>query len=155
MKDHSKAASAVENNLNLLISDISILQEKLFNQQLRLHGEITLSRAQAQVLALLAPRDGLTQTEVLEQLSIEKSALASLMTNMENNGWITRRADSKDKRSKRVYLTDKIWQHSDTLSKVAEFSAQTALAGFSNKERQLLLEQLSTIRQQLKTALSK
>jgi DNA-binding MarR family transcriptional regulator len=155
MNDSKKAASAVENNLNLLISDISILQEKLFNQQLRLHGELSLTRAQAQVLALLAPRDGLTQTEIVEQLSIEKSALASLVTNMENNGWIARRPDSKDKRSKRVYLTNKIWQHSNTLAKVAEHSANTALKGFTGSQQHQLLHQLNTIRQQLKTALKK
>ncbi|ROS01160.1 DNA-binding MarR family transcriptional regulator [Sinobacterium caligoides] len=148
------ASEALKDNLNLLISDISILQEKLFNLHCRQLGGIQLTRAQAQLLALLATGDGLSQTQIVSQLSIEKSALASLLTNLESAGWIIRLSDNKDRRLKRVYLTDKLKQHQAGLSVVAQQSLDIALHNISQTDVEQLLATLMEVRANLDQALS-
>lgn len=64
---------------------------------------LTLSRARA--LVRLAENDGMTQSALAEALAIEQPSLVGLLDGLEKNGFVERRVDPEDRRSRRVYLT--------------------------------------------------
>jgi DNA-binding MarR family transcriptional regulator len=57
------------------------------------------------VLAFLSRRDGMTQTALAADLDLTKVAIGGLVDRMESAGFVERRADERDARARRVYLT--------------------------------------------------
>jgi MarR family transcriptional regulator for hemolysin len=49
--------------------------------------------------------DGLTQKELAERVGLDGSSLVRLLDILEGHGWVERRADPGDRRSKRIFLT--------------------------------------------------
>jgi MarR family transcriptional regulator for hemolysin len=64
---------------------------------------LTLSRARA--LMRLAEKDGVTQSELAETLGIEQPSLVGLIDGLEKAGFVERRVDPDDRRSRRIHLT--------------------------------------------------
>lgn len=64
---------------------------------------LTLSRARA--LMRIAEKEGLTQSELAEVLGIEQPSLVGLLDGLEKSGFVERRVDAEDRRSRRVHLT--------------------------------------------------
>ena len=58
-------------------------------------------------LLLIGSFEGLSQDELAAQMKIDKGAVAKTVKSMEQNGYILRRQDEKDRRRKGLYLTDK------------------------------------------------
>lgn len=145
----------VERNFGLLVHDVAILLEKHFNLLRRRLGREGLTRSQAHLLAVLAVRDGLTQTELGEHMSIEKAALGNLLDKLEHSGWIVRKPNPGDRRAKRVYLTAKIVEHAPQLEAMSVESHETALAGVGADERERLIDILLLTKRNLKRALEK
>jgi len=68
--------------------------------------QIGLHRAQAIVLCRLFVQDGLTQSEIAEQLGVQGATVTTMLQRMEEAGLVARRRDSDDNRLVRVYLTE-------------------------------------------------
>src|SRR6476619_4567894 len=68
--------------------------------------QIGLHRAQATLLCRLFDHDGMTQSEIAEQLSVQGATITNMLQRMEETGLVTRRRDRDDNRLVRVYLTD-------------------------------------------------
>jgi MarR family transcriptional regulator, transcriptional regulator for hemolysin len=56
------------------------------------------------LLHLSLAGDALRQAEIAERLGIEEPSLVTLLHRLENEGWITRRSSSHDRRCKMVFL---------------------------------------------------
>jgi MarR family transcriptional regulator, organic hydroperoxide resistance regulator len=69
-------------------------------------NRIAMHRAQAGLLCRLFARDGITQSEIAEQLSVQGATVTNILQRMEAAGLVTRRRDLDDNRLVRVYLTD-------------------------------------------------
>ena len=69
-------------------------------------NRIALHRAQAGLLCRLFANDGITQSEIAEQLAVQGATVTNLLQRMEESGLVTRRRDLDDNRLVRVYLTD-------------------------------------------------
>jgi MarR family transcriptional regulator, organic hydroperoxide resistance regulator len=67
--------------------------------------QIGMHRAQAVVLCRLYAHDGMTQSEMGDQLSVQGATVTNMLQRMEESGFITRRRDPEDNRLVRVYLT--------------------------------------------------
>jgi DNA-binding MarR family transcriptional regulator len=67
---------------------------------------IGMHRAQAKVLCRLYVQDGMTQSEIGEQLSVQGATVTNMLQRMEETGLITRRRDPDDNRLVRVYLSE-------------------------------------------------
>lgn len=61
----------------------------------------------AQVMICLNEENGLSQREISERTSKSKACIASIMTNMERKGLVTRTEDPEDRRGRLVYMTGK------------------------------------------------
>jgi DNA-binding MarR family transcriptional regulator len=85
-----------------LIHDISRLRRIVVDRALKPLG---ITRAQWWVLAFLSRRDGMTQTALAGDLDLTKVAVGGLLDRMETGGFVERRADERDARARRVFLT--------------------------------------------------
>jgi DNA-binding MarR family transcriptional regulator len=85
-----------------LIHDVSRLRRIVIDRALKPVG---ITRSQWWVLSFLGRRDGMTQTALAGDLDLTKVAVGGLLDRMESSGFIERRADQRDGRIKRVYLT--------------------------------------------------
>src|SRR5438067_10174244 len=68
--------------------------------------QIGMHRAQATLLCRLFDHDGMTQSEIAEQLSVQGATVTNMLQRMEEARLVTRRRDPEDNRLVRVYLTD-------------------------------------------------
>ena len=68
--------------------------------------QIAMHRAQAALLCQLYVHEGLTQSEIGEQLAVQGATITNIVQRMEEAGLVTRRRDLDDNRLVRVYLTD-------------------------------------------------
>lgn len=71
-----------------------------------LMDQITLHRSQAMVLCKLFIQDGMNQTEIAQQLSVQGATVTDMLQRMEEAGLVSRRRDLDDNRQVRVYLTE-------------------------------------------------
>ena len=100
--------NAVPKDLNtnlrfgFLVHDVSRLRRVVVDRALKPAG---ITRSQWWVLAFLSRRDGMTQTALADDLDLTKVAIGGLLDRMEGSGFVERRADQRDGRIKRVYLT--------------------------------------------------
>ena len=67
---------------------------------------IGMHRAQASLLCRLFVNNGLTQSEIAEQLSVQGATITNILQRMEEAGLVTRQRDNEDNRLVRVYLTE-------------------------------------------------
>ena len=69
-------------------------------------SELDLHLGQEMLLIRLWPRDGLTQSELADNLCISPATITKTLDRMSKAGLIERRTDSEDQRVSRVYLTN-------------------------------------------------
>src|SRR5579872_2985591 len=81
-----------------------VLEKALDTELLRTYG---LSGAQWKVIAVLAINDGLSQKELADFLSLDASSLVPIIDRLEQNQFVTRKPDPKDRRNNRIFLTKK------------------------------------------------
>lgn len=84
-----------------LLTEAARLLRKLLDRRLQ-HWA---SRAQWSVLAILANRDGMSQSQLADVLEIEKTTAGRLIDHLETNGWVERRPIPGDRRLWAVYLS--------------------------------------------------
>lgn len=67
--------------------------------------DVEMHRAQAMLMCTLFRADGLTQSEIAEELSVQGATITNMLQRMEEAGLVIRRRDEADNRLVRVYLT--------------------------------------------------
>ena len=98
------------------------------------HG---LSHFQAHLIGDLVERDGQTIKELAEHAFIKPSNFTPIVSTLEEQGFVERRRDEKDKRSFRLFLTEKGRTTSQQISQ--EFSS---LFGEGNSEAEELQQRV-------------
>ncbi len=71
-----------------------------------LAGRHDLTLSQYAVLESLMKRDGASQTELVEATGIDRSTLADVAKRLERRGFIRRRRSRRDRRVKKLHLTE-------------------------------------------------
>lgn len=93
---------------------------------------------QIPVLGLLACREGLSQKEIAEKLGIKPPTVNVSVRRLEKTGLLFRRADEKDQRISRNYLTEKGHQAKENGMRKIKENEKILLEGFSDAELCLL-----------------
>ena len=106
-----------------------------------LMDQITLHRSQATVLCKLFVKEGMTQSEIAQQLSIQGATMTDILQRMEEASLISRRRDPVDNRLVRVYLTDGGREKERFIMEQFLKLESAIFAGFTETER-ILLRQL-------------
>jgi len=98
-------------------------------------NRIALHRAQAGLLCRLFANDGITQSEIAEQLAVQGATVTNLLQRMEESGLVTRRRDPDDNRLVRVYLTDSGRQTERAITEQFIQLESTVFEGIGEAER--------------------
>jgi MarR family transcriptional regulator, transcriptional regulator for hemolysin len=139
-------------DLAFTINDVARLLRTYADQKAAQYG---MSRAKWAVLARLDRFEGLKQTELADMLDLQPISLTRLLDSLCANGLIERRADPEDRRAKRLFLTPAARPLLERLGDLAEELMGTALAGLDQRDSKALLAQLSTIKDNLRTAVAR
>src|SRR5204862_397702 len=85
-----------ELRLGFLIHDVSRLRRSAFDRCLK---PLNVTRSQWWVLAYLSREDGMTQSQLAEELDLGKVAVGGLIDRLEKSGLVRRDADATDRRT--------------------------------------------------------
>ncbi len=96
---------------------------------------------QNRILAVLVMQDGTTQKDLAYLLGIRPQSLTQALETLEENGFIERKQDEADHRSRRVHLTDKGRERAAKVAEDRKNYADDTLSMLSEEEK----EQLSVI----------
>ncbi len=86
------------------------------------------------VLSVLWETDGLQQAELADFVGKDRPNITRILDLLESNGFVRREADPKDRRVRRVFLTDQGRKMQDKLTPMAADFLQKALAGVSQAD---------------------
>lgn len=145
----SDQMSPSQPTLGFLLHDVARFLRKRFEQHARGLG---LTRSQWQVLAFLAPNEGIHQAGLADILDLEGITLARILDKLESCGLIERRAHPTDRRIWLLYLTDKAHPMLGQMRALGERTRAEALQGIPDAARELLMQSLATMRENLVSA---
>ena len=135
-----------EENIGLLIHDVARLLRVLYDRQM---ASIGLTRSQWWLLTYLFFKDGINQSELAILMDMEKAPLSRLLDRMEKKGWVIRKNESKDRRTKNIYLSESIKPLISSMrDKAAEYRRES-LSVLTDKERNKLKAILQILKQDL------
>ena len=101
------------------------------------------------VLSTLAVSDGTNQLELVRSTHLRPPTVSVILKRMEAEGLVERRSDEKDRRSIRVFLTDKGKElDKQNIGRIKALD-KTALSGLSDSEIVTLMSLLPKIRDNL------
>lgn len=95
----------ISNSLSMSVFLTSKSLERL--GELEMKKQLGLTPSQWKIILALNISDGFTQKELADKIYVDGSTLVPILDKMEQNGLIERRADSKDRRINRIFLTPK------------------------------------------------
>jgi len=114
---------------------------RLFEKGLaRRIAPLGLRPAQFMVLLELWREDGLTQRDLVERLDVEQATMANTLSRMERDGLVAREDDPRDKRVRRVRLTDAARALEGAATDAAAAQNDLALKRLTAPERQTLID---------------
>ena len=135
-----------EENIGLLIHDVARLLRVLYDRQM---ASIGLTRSQWWLLTYLFFKDGINQSELAILMDMEKAPLSRLLDRMEKKGWVIRKNESKDRRTKNIYLTESIKPLISSMREKAAEYRRESLSILTDKERNKLKAILQILKQDL------
>jgi DNA-binding MarR family transcriptional regulator len=139
---------AVRRAFGWLLHDVFRLFQRSWNRRLRGTGT-GLSPAQCRVLSTLYNADGLTQTELADEVEMEKAPLGRLLDRLDELGFVARRLDPSDRRVRRVYQTEKAMTLDVPMWGAARGMFDVALQSLTQEEVATLLSLLERLKRNL------
>lgn len=135
-----------ELRLGFLIHDTSRMRRSAFDRCLK---PLNVTRSQWWVLAYLSREDGMTQTQLAEELDLGKVAIGGLIDRLEKSGLVRRDADARDRRVNRVFLEPKSKQLIARMRKVSHKMNQAILAGLNDTQLETTAGTLDAMKRNL------
>lgn len=127
------------------MGDIHRLYSSSYYRDLKTKG-IELTQVQWRILSLLALHDGRTQSELAEIMLMEKAPFGVVLDKLEAKQMIERRPDTRDRRAKRIYITDRVEPLIPIMRGVSKNITETAMQTLSEEDQQQLTRILKVMR---------
>jgi len=140
----------MSDSLGFLISDVSRLMRRRFDERARLIG---VTRAQWRTLTTLSRNEGINQGGLADLLEVEPITLCRMIDRLEEAGLVERRRDPADRRAWLIFLTTKAHPLLAQLRGLADGMIEGALQGLDDTKRAALMETLGVIRTNLNTTI--
>lgn len=74
-------------------------------------AEFNLTHSQFFILAQVIELEGATPSQLAEKTFTDRATVTGLIDRLERDGWVERRADRNDRRTLRIYLSEKAKAH--------------------------------------------
>lgn len=107
--------------------------------------EYNIGQGQFMFLLELYIEDGRNQEELAEVVKMDKGTTARAIKKLEENGFIVREKDEKDKRSNKVYLTEKGKGVKDNIFFVLDQWDKKMSEQLNEEERELMVKLLKKV----------
>jgi len=127
--------SAITETLSYLLVQIARAHR---NRAQELLNDIELHVGQEQLLLHLSLGDGMTQSELAEEICIQPATLTRSLDRLTRAGLVERRVDAEDQRVSRVYLTEKGRAQRAPIERIWRELEAWSFANFTLEERLLL-----------------
>ncbi len=135
-----------DSNIGFLVHDVARLMRTMYDRRM---APLGLTRSQWWVLNHLYFHEGISQTEFAAVLDIEKATVGRLLDRLEAKGWVTRKSDKQDKRTKRIYLTEQVQPTLQIMRDMAAVTRDEAVRSLNKTERKQLRNMLKRMRDDL------
>lgn len=136
----------MSDNIGFLISDISRLIRRLFDERAK---EIGVTRPQWRVLTWLQRNEGINQGALAELLEMDAMTVCRMVDRLATAELVERRPDPSDRRAWQLYLTPKALLLTGQLKPLGEQLLTEALVGIGANEQDQLLSLLDQFRSNL------
>lgn len=137
---------ALERDFAWSVYDVNRLIARIFDRRMK---ELGLTQAQGRVLATVKRQEGISQSQIAHILDMERAPVGKLLDRLEEAGFIERRADTADRRVRRVFVTPKFEHVSDAMQDVGHDIFGVALDGISRKTLAGITEVLMSMKANL------
>ena len=137
---------APETSLFYLLHDAQRHIRKHFDRRAT---RLELTRAQWRALKATSRLEGLSQTELAEQLEMEPIPVGRVIDRLEKTGFVERRADPGDRRRWRLYLTPKAHAIVGEMEVIAGELRDDALRGIPREDLDAMMRTLARMKENL------
>ena len=134
----------LERSFGFLVNDVARLLRRRFEHNGK-RRRLGLTTAQCRTLGYLARNEGINQAGMADLLEIRPMTLVRQIDRMEVAGWIERRPDPADRRTRRLFLTAKARPILGRVFSVATETRDEALARLSPAEADTLIDLLCRV----------
>mgnify|MGYP001555868743 CR=1 FL=1 len=134
----------LENAIGFLVNRAAMKLKNEILRNFKAHG-YDITTEQWAVLASLWEKEDRTQSEIADQLVKDKTNVTRILDLMEKKDLIIRRSDEKDRRSYRIFLTEKGSLLKDKLIPLAKESTQLSIKGINKHEEKELKRLINKI----------
>ena len=124
---------------------VKIVYTMLRRELERMTRQAGLTQAQWSALGVLYHCPGATNSDLESILLIERPSVTSLIKGMERKGWVVRKDNPEDARSKRFFLTEKGRMLAESTRSMADRADEAVLAALSDDERSQLRRLLEKV----------
>jgi DNA-binding MarR family transcriptional regulator len=101
-------------------------------------AKLGLYPGQPPVLSVLAKKDGCSQKELVDSLSVKPATITVTLRRMEKSGLLERKSDTKDLRKSKVYITEKGKELHSKVEDITKSIEKDCFIGFTQEEKILL-----------------
>lgn len=151
--DHSQP-SATQFRFGYLVHDVSRMRRTVMDQTV---APLGLTRSQWSILSTLSrsSNEGMMQADIARLMDVGKVTIGGLVGRLEATGLVERRSDAKDKRAKKVYITEMGYNTIHAMIDVAQVMNDEILVGISDEDRRITEDTLMKVKENLKRMISK
>ena len=128
------------------IADIQRLLRRVFDRRA---SDLGLTRAQWMALSRIERAEGLTQTELAQELDMETIAVGRVLDRLEAAGFIERRADPEDRRCWRLHRARKSDEVMAGMKLIAGQLREEVLEGVAPEDFAVTLRVLAQVKETL------
>lgn len=140
-----------ESSIGFVVYSASKTFQKAFDLELR--NKIGITLTQSKVIFSLYLHSGITQRELADKIGIESPTLVPIIDKMEEDGYVQRKQDVKDRRIKRIYTTSKTDSLWDSMMECATHLRKIYVKDVSEQEIRSALGVIKKITENLTTYL--
>lgn len=148
--EHDHVSLPFEESVGYQIRQTHRLVQRCLQQKIEPHG-VTLGMWY--FLRALWHEDGLTQRELSVIVGTMEPTTLTAIKSMERSGLVVRERNAEDRRKINVFLTARGRSLKKSLLPFAREVVDTAVLGFSERDRRKLLEMLASVQSNLRTAI--
>ena len=129
-----------------LLSNIHSITADFLTERLKKCGYPDFASSHGNILFQLSVNEKMTMGDLAEKINRDKSTTTVLVRKLEKDGFITGEADSTDKRSRIIFLTEKGKEFNKTARELSSELLGTFYKGFTEEEKENFVKNLLRIK---------
>jgi len=145
------STAALQPSIGHRVHAVARLIRRRFERSVRQAG-LPITRLQAALLIRIARHPGVSQTAAATDLDIEPIALVRMLDRLNEEGLVERRAHPTDRRIRTLWLTPLAWPVVNRILEINMAVREEACAGLSPAARDLLMDTLDHMKNNLAAA---